>query len=186
MNSQYKFILLLCLLCVAADVVYSFLQYIHLPLDGDMAGGIIPFPEVEKILQHPLGLAALWSEPYPNPNRFFSHWAFYYYFNIMPYVLQVFFHPIESVYIACGLIKTVVHIALLYLMATSISGKAKTVLGEGGTTSSTTYRAHVSDARLSSLYGYYRPLANLYIFLLFANGCALVLPFTLYQPMLTQ
>jgi len=54
------------------DTIYSFFEYYYAPIDGDLATGVIPSPDVQKVLDDPLGFKMLKSnEKKVNPNRFF-------------------------------------------------------------------------------------------------------------------
>lgn len=106
------------------DTSYTFWQEYNMPLDGDMAGGIVPHKSVKPILEHPLGLnVLLHHDSYPNPNRFFSHWSFFEYFNHVPLFLQSFTSPINSVYLSTAIAKTGMKILLLFLLAYFIARK---------------------------------------------------------------
>jgi hypothetical protein len=88
-----------------------------------MAGGIVPATDVKPILSRPLGLDAIFhKEVYSNPNRFFCHRIFYDYFNYAPLFLQKFVDPIDSIYLSCAIAKILIQIALLILLAMSVSG----------------------------------------------------------------
>ena len=105
------------------DLSYTFRQFYLTPIDGDMAGGVVPAEDVKPILERPLGLAVIHAdEAYPNPNKFFSHWSFYYYFNLVPNWLQHFVSPLDSVYLACAIAKILMQIILLWLMAVAVTG----------------------------------------------------------------
>jgi hypothetical protein len=120
----YSILLLLFL----ADAGFSFIQHYTTPLDGDMAGGIVPANDVKQILDHPVGINVITkNQIYPNPNRFFSHWMFKEYFNRIPLLLQKFVDPIESIYLSCAIAKIIIQISLIFLLAMSISG-AKNIL----------------------------------------------------------
>ncbi len=115
----YYFLLLFLL----ADTGYSFLQHYNKPFDGDMAGGIVPGEDVKPILGNPFGVKAITEhQEYPNPNRFFSHWFFYEYFNTVPILLQKVTSPINSAYLACALSKTFIQIILILSLAIAITG----------------------------------------------------------------
>jgi hypothetical protein len=106
-----------------ADIGYSFLQFYGTPLDGDMAGGIVPSKDVEAIFDSPLGGdVILKNKSYPNPNRFFSHFLFKEYFSLAPHFIQKFANPIDSIYLSCAISKTLVQLALIILLAMAISG----------------------------------------------------------------
>lgn len=113
----------LLFLFVLTDLAYSFLQHYNKPLDGDMAGGIVPAEDVKNVLNDPFGISVIKEDAhYPNPNRFFSHWMFKNYFHHAPHALQTFFSPINSIYFSTALIKTGVQSLLLMLMAFYIYG----------------------------------------------------------------
>jgi hypothetical protein len=120
-----KYKLLLCLLLLAG-LAWSFLQYFHMPLDGDMAGIILPGPHYSRVLNDPFGLSALLhGERYSAPNRFFAHGFMALYFKTVPAGLQQFASPIDSVYLACALLKTGVHLLIGLMLAAFISGSAR-------------------------------------------------------------
>ena len=114
---KYIFILL-----IVGDIVFSFIQFYNTPMDGDVPGGVVPASDVRPILENPLGIKAIVeNQVYPNPNRFFSHWIFFPYFNSVPGLLQKIVSPIDSVYLACAIAKTIIQLGLLYLLASLIS-----------------------------------------------------------------
>ena len=124
-NNRIYTILLSLLLVgfIVFDLSYTFRQFYLTPIDGDMAGGVVPAEDVKPILEHPLGLAVIHAEEaYPNPNKFFSHWTFYHYFNHVPNWLQHFVSPLDSVYLACAIAKILMQILLLWLMAVAVTG----------------------------------------------------------------
>jgi hypothetical protein len=105
------------------DTAYTFLQNYYTPFDGDMAGGIVPAEDVKPILANPLGFKVFMEQtPYPNPNRFFSHWSFYKYFNTVPIWLQNFSSPIESAYLSCAIAKTSIQVVIILLVSLFIAG----------------------------------------------------------------
>ncbi len=112
-------------LIIALDFAYSFYQHHHMPLGGDFAQIVIPTPEegYYQVLKDPLGFKVLLKdEIYANPNRFFAHWSASAYFRTMPFMLQEFVEPVESVYLACALAKTLMQLLIVYLLAVFISG----------------------------------------------------------------
>lgn len=118
-----RIIYFILLLLFLADVGFSFIQHYTTPLDGDMAGGIVPENDVKPILDNPFGISVLTkNQIYPNPNRFFSHWMFKEYFNRMPLFLQKFIEPVDSIYLSCAIAKIIIQVSLIYLLAMSISG----------------------------------------------------------------
>lgn len=73
-----RIIICLWLVRLLLDLSYSFVQHLSMPLDGDMAGGIVPSDEVKQVLSDPFGVSVIFKNAvYPNPNRFFAHWTFY-------------------------------------------------------------------------------------------------------------
>lgn len=96
-------------------------------LDGDMAGGIVTNDKVKKVFEDPSGIKMLISgEQHANPNRVFSFLAFKYYFRSVPQFLQLFNSPIDSIYMACAIIKILIHAFILYFLA-SIITKTKSI-----------------------------------------------------------
>jgi hypothetical protein len=115
----YFFLLLLLL----ADLGYSFMQHLSQTLDGDMAWNLIPANDVKPILENPFGLKAIKENiTYANPNRFFCHWTFREYLLHTPLIIQKFAEPIESIYLACAISKTIIQILLIVLLAVAITG----------------------------------------------------------------
>ncbi len=120
-----KIIYCVLLILVLTDIGFSFLQFSHAPLDSDMTESIVPAHYINPIFENPLGFKILKEKTtYHNPNRFFSHWSINKYFNKTPIFLQNFFEPIDSVYLSCAIIKTIVHVALIFLLAWLSSGTA--------------------------------------------------------------
>lgn len=119
-----KLLIPILIVLLLTDIGYSFVQDYSMPLDGDMAYGIVPSDEVQMILDSPLGFKALKdSTKYPNPNKYFSHWSFYTYFNTAPHFLQNFTSPINSAYLSCAIAKIIFQIGLIYLLTLFITGK---------------------------------------------------------------
>lgn len=124
MNRKYIYYFLFLLLL--SDLSYSFLQHYSKPLDGDMAGGIVPAEDVKLILKDPFGISVITENAvYPNPNRFFAHWTFFAYFNNVPHWLQSFVSPIDSVYLACAIAKILIQFLIMTLLAFYIIGRQK-------------------------------------------------------------
>ena len=123
---RQRITLFLLLSFVLLDTGYSFLQHLHVQLDGDMAAIIVPKEGYKQVLQDPFGWSVLQGERYGAPNRFFVHWPMSVYFRHMPHWLQHFVSPVESVYLACALLKTAIQLLLTGLLASFI------VRGSGG------------------------------------------------------
>ena len=118
-----KILYCVLILFLFADIGYSFLQHLCQPLDGDMASIIVPADDVKPVLDSPFGLGViLKNQSYPNPNRFFSHWAMKEYFISAPLILQNFVKPIDSIYLSSAIFKTLLQIVIILLLALAISG----------------------------------------------------------------
>ena len=114
------------LVLLLADLYYSFLQHLSMPLDGDFAGGVVPEVGVKTILNDPFGISVITKNAfYPNPNRFFAHWSFYNFFNTVPICLQRFVSPIQSIYLASALLKIVLQFSIITLLSIYIRGTIK-------------------------------------------------------------
>jgi len=122
MKGTKKFIYIFFIIILLADLSYSFLEYYNTPFDGDMAGGIVPAEDVQKIFEDPFGISViLKNEKHPNPNRFFAHLFFKEYFQNIPLFLQKIVTPINSVYFASAIIKLLVQVLFIYLLSSIIS-----------------------------------------------------------------
>lgn len=127
MKQNLKFILIILLL---ADIVYSFIQHYHLPLDGDMACIIMPSDGYKHLMTDPFGLSALHGDIYPGTNRFFAHWTMATYFKIAPFVCQYVINPIDSIYLSNTLAKTSIQILIIFLLSVYISRSWKVLKAE--------------------------------------------------------
>ncbi|MEO1450733.1 MAG: hypothetical protein AAFV07_14485, partial [Bacteroidota bacterium] len=117
-----KVLILLFILLLLGDTGFSFWQHYRTPLDGDMAGGIVPESNVTQVLNSPLGFDVWRGKQYANPNLFVSHWSYYHYFNEAPILLQRFTSPIDSAYLACAIAKILIQLGLLWWLALNIAG----------------------------------------------------------------
>ncbi len=121
---KLKVLHILFILFLLADFSYSFIQFYHTPLDGDMPGGILPAEDVQLVLNNPLGeKAILENATYPNPNKFFSHFTFYHYFNVMPKILNAYFNPLITPFLSSALAKLIMQLLLIYLLSFLLTGK---------------------------------------------------------------
>ena len=121
-----RIVYLLLAIFVVTDISYSFMQHFHMSLDGDMATSILEAKDYKKIFEDPLAIKVLTENAkYPDPNRFFAHWTFSRYFKTFPFFLQNFVFPIESIYIACAVAKTVIQICILVVIGIYINGIRK-------------------------------------------------------------
>jgi hypothetical protein len=110
-----------------ADIGFTFVQNLQIPLDGDITGGVIPDSINNKIFEDPFGIKVITEDAhYPNPNRFFIHWIFSNYFSSVPFLLQEIIPPIESIYFSSAIAKTCIQIALIVLLGKYITKGKKT------------------------------------------------------------
>ena len=108
----------LCIIFIIADAIYSFNQFYTTPLDGDLAGGIVPAEEVKLILEDPFGIKVIFEKKLnPNPNKFFAHYTFYKYFNFTPFIFQKFTTAINSIYLSCALIKLIAQLGFIFMLS---------------------------------------------------------------------
>ncbi len=122
MNKKILYLVLMVLVII--DFGYSFYQYYHSPLFGDMADVIMPTKDYGyyKVLSDPFGIDVIKNNAiYPNPNRFFAHYITSQYFLTAPLILQNFTNPINSIYLSSAIIKIITHLLIVYLLATYIS-----------------------------------------------------------------
>lgn len=105
-------------LLLLADLYHAGVQYDSTPLDGDMPPGVMITWDVQKIFDDPLGIQVIRTGyGHANPNRFFCHWGFANYFRTAPRLLQQLVDPLQSVYLACALLKIFVHVGIALLLA---------------------------------------------------------------------
>jgi hypothetical protein len=124
LNQNSRAVLPILLLWVGLDAAYSFWQHLHVALDGDMSAIIVPAEKYAQAMHDPLGLGVLSDERYCAPNRFFVHGAMSVYFKQVPLWLQAFVSPVNSVYLACALLKTSLQLTLIWLLSVfAIGGK---------------------------------------------------------------
>lgn len=108
---------------ILSDFTFSFFQYYNTPLQGDLAGHVLPDKLIQPVFDDPFGFQLLKTgEPHSNPNRFFAHWAVAMYFQHFPLWLQNFTNPINSVYLASAIAKLVIQVLFIYILAFFISG----------------------------------------------------------------
>ena len=81
----HKLLYLVFAFLLVADLSYSFFQHYHQPFEGDIARSVVPSENVKQIFEDPLGLKVITeNKVYLSPNRFFSHWFLYAYFQQVP------------------------------------------------------------------------------------------------------
>ena len=121
LRRNWHFILLLFLIL---DIGYSFLQHYSVAIDGDLADIIIPAERYKPLMNDPFGMqVVLENKKHASPNRFFAHWFTSIYFKNIPLLLQKIVDPIDSVYLACAMIKTMVQVGLIYFLSFFITGR---------------------------------------------------------------
>ncbi|MCR5887599.1 hypothetical protein LRS06_07375 [Hymenobacter sp. J193] len=123
MKQRFSWVGWLLVFFVLLDLTYSFRQYYQIPLDGDLSSIALPGPSNSPVLTSPLGIRA-WrnQEYYLGPNRYFAYAFTGLYFHHVPRWLQVVFSPIDSVYVACALLKALAQAALVYLLGIMATG----------------------------------------------------------------
>jgi hypothetical protein len=120
-NYHYLFLIL-----ILADAVFSFFQHLHMPLDGDMAGVILPSEAYAPLMKDPFGMGVLLHDQvYASPNRFFAHWIMSGYYKTTPFLLQNFVSPLDSIYLSGAIAKIAIQIFLTWILARFISGSGK-------------------------------------------------------------
>ena len=121
-----KLLLISIAAMMIADLCLSFVQHTNMPLDGDIAEAVVPAEHFKPLFENPFGFDVFFKDKsYPNPNRFFSYYSFRGYLSEMPLFLQNFTDPISSVYLACGIFKTLLQLFMIMLLATAVSGTAR-------------------------------------------------------------
>jgi hypothetical protein len=126
-NRLKKLLVILSIALVLIDLIYSFYQFKLAPLDGDMAGGIVQGEKGLRIFNDPYGFNVI-SKNFKaeNPNRYYSHLAFRSYFRSVPFLVQNFTNPIDSIYIASAIAKILIQtifIVVLTFMIIKFLGK---------------------------------------------------------------
>ena len=120
---RYRYFHLILLILLLLDTTYSFLQHYHEPLDGDMAGIIMPSEACQPVMEDPFGFNVLFQDQeYKDPNRFFAHWFMSKYFKTIPFLLQYIVDPITSIYLASAIMKIVIQMLIIWMLASLISG----------------------------------------------------------------
>jgi len=101
----------------------SFKQYSGCRLDGDIAESVLPYPGVQKTFDDPTGVKTIINnDKHWGPNRFFSHYFLHKTFRKLPFLLQNFCNPIESVYYTAAISKLLMQIAILFLLTGIVLG----------------------------------------------------------------
>ena len=105
------------------DLSHSFRQYRAHTLDGDIAESVIPYPDIQKTFDDPIGIKTIINnDKHLGPNRFFAHYFLHITFKKGTLFLQNYFEPIESVYLTAAISKLIIQIAILLLLTTIVAG----------------------------------------------------------------
>ncbi|MCH3924098.1 MAG: hypothetical protein LKE30_04180 [Bacteroidales bacterium] len=116
-NKIKRILFYVFLVLIVVDVCYSFSQHYNAELDGDMPESVLPLDYVKPIFNDPFGVNTIINQNHhAGPNRFFSHYLYNRYFNFMPFVLQGFLSPIQSVYASCAIAKMIMQLALIFFL----------------------------------------------------------------------
>lgn len=122
-----RYLTSLLVLFVGVDLLFTFWQNYHLPLDGDLVAVVLPASWYTPVLHDPFGWSVLIKNAvYGAPNRFFAHIKMLVYWQNVPRLLQHVVDPISSLYAASALFTTLTQAGLLFLLAKYI----QTVSGE--------------------------------------------------------
>lgn len=120
---KHKILFYFLLVFLLSDITLSFFQLYNLSLDGDIAKVVLPSTKYQTVMSDPLGIQVLKNDSiYPSPNRFFAHWTMSVYFKTIPFLLQHFMSPINSVYTACALAKLLIQLLIIWLLTAFITG----------------------------------------------------------------
>lgn len=113
-----KYFWVIILLLLIADAFYSFNQFYYAKLDGDIARGLVPEDNFKQILTDPFGYNVIVNKKsYGGTNRFFTIWTANEYFKTIPFLLQKFVNPIDSIYLSCAIAKLFIQILLIFLIS---------------------------------------------------------------------
>lgn len=120
-----KIVIALCGIFLLWDWYASYEYYRQTAIFGDVAGIAYPHPWYADVLEHPFGWEAVKTgEKYAATNRFWAHFITKIYFNNIPFLLQdLGIHPINSIYVACSLLKLLTQIGLILLLSKWVLGK---------------------------------------------------------------
>jgi hypothetical protein len=117
---------ILLILFLLFAIGFSFERYFHFYLDGDIASVVVPSKGFETVMSDPFGMNVLVRDSiYPATNRFFAHWFMKSYFEKAPLLFQSISSPIDSVYLASALAKTLIQFSLIYLLSIYITQRKK-------------------------------------------------------------
>lgn len=114
------------ILFILIDLIIAWLQYVNMPLDGDLYAVVLPAPWYSDVLQNPFGLEALIEgKEYGGAGRFSAHWVQATYFKTFPFLFQYFVSPIQSIYYSSAFFKIMMHLGIVFILAAYICGDFK-------------------------------------------------------------
>ncbi len=112
------------ILFLLIDLAISFNQYYNTPIDGDLTSIVWPAEKYRSVLNDPIGVSAISSNTkHGDTNRFFSIATTFAYFKTIPFVSQLVMSPISSIYFSSALLKLLIHIFIVLLLSTYITGR---------------------------------------------------------------
>lgn len=105
------------------DIGYTFFQHSTKELDGDLVAIVLFANQYEDLKGQPFGWKAISEgKHYGGVNRFFVHWFMSNYFKTVPFLLQKIVSPVDSIYYAAAILKTLTHVFLLTILSLLVSG----------------------------------------------------------------
>jgi len=111
-------IVFLLTLFVLYDIGRSFNQHLHMPLDGDLALIVLPADCFKAAMEDPFGIqASAHKKTYHASNRAFAHWTMSLYFKTVPFIIQRFSSPLDSLYLSAALAKIFIQLLICFMLA---------------------------------------------------------------------
>jgi hypothetical protein len=108
----------LSILLLSLDLVFSFYQHSKQAMQGDLVAIVLPQEHYAPILERPFGFEAVFGgERYAGSNRYMIHQSLYLYYNHVPNWFSAWMNPVDSLYTATALFKTLLQLGLCLLLA---------------------------------------------------------------------
>lgn len=119
-----KYIKLLIVLFLIWDFYYTVRQAKYMtPLDGDIAGIIMPSPGYSYVLDDPFAFSAtIEKKSYPATNRSVVHYMMRSFLRNVPLLLQNWLEPVSSVYYSQALLRAIIKFMMIIGLSIVISG----------------------------------------------------------------
>lgn len=132
-KQQQFFVLLVFGVFLLWDGYASFEFYRHTAIMGDLTAIAFPVSGYDMVLDDPLGIEVLLTgEAGAGPNRFWAHFTTRTYFDHIPLLLQSLgTPPVDSLYVACALLKLVTQIGLMAILSKWVLGNRSVFTTEG-------------------------------------------------------